>query len=78
LARNDWIAASILTFEGEIAVVWFEGSHLEDQADRKSRLGSAADQPHRIKYRQLNKKSKKQKGRGSKKFDPLPPRGLMA
>jgi len=51
----DRIATHILAFEGESTVVWFEGSYSEYEADRKSRLGAAADQPHRIKYRQLTR-----------------------
>ena len=51
----DRIATHILAFEGESRVVWFEGNYSEYEADRKARLGSAADQPHRIKYRQLTR-----------------------
>ena len=51
----DRIATHILAFEGESKVVWFEGNYSEYEADRKARLGSAADQPHRIKYRQLTR-----------------------
>ncbi|HVP79951.1 MAG TPA: energy-dependent translational throttle protein EttA [Thermodesulfobacteriota bacterium] len=51
----DRIATHILAFEGESTVVWFEGSYSEYEVDRKSRLGAAADQPHRIKYRQLTR-----------------------
>ncbi len=51
----DRIATHILAFEGESRVVWFEGNYSEYEADRKSRLGSAADQPHRIKCRQLTR-----------------------
>jgi ATP-binding cassette ChvD family protein len=51
----DRIATHILAFEGESRVVWFEGNYSEYEADRKSRLGAAADQPHRIKYRQLTR-----------------------
>ncbi|MEA1675797.1 energy-dependent translational throttle protein EttA [Nitrospirillum sp. BR 11163] len=49
----DRIATHILAFEGESQVVWFEGNYQDYEADRKRRLGSAADQPHRIKYRPL-------------------------
>ncbi len=52
----DRIATHILAFEGESNVVWFEGSYSEYELDRKSRLGAAADQPHRIKYRQLTRR----------------------
>jgi sulfate-transporting ATPase len=51
----DRIATHILAFEGESRVVWFEGNYSEYEADRRARLGSAADQPHRIKYRQLTR-----------------------
>ncbi|MBI1746699.1 MAG: energy-dependent translational throttle protein EttA [Acidobacteria bacterium] len=51
----DRIATHILAFEGESKVVWFEGNYSDYEADRKARLGVAADQPHRIKYRQLNR-----------------------
>ena len=51
----DRIATHILAFEGESQVVWFEGNYSDYEADRKKRMGSAADQPHRIKYRQLTR-----------------------
>ncbi|MBN1276700.1 MAG: ATP-binding cassette domain-containing protein, partial [Deltaproteobacteria bacterium] len=51
----DRIATHILAFEGDSRVVWFEGNYSEYEADRKKRLGKAADQPHRIKYRQLTR-----------------------
>jgi len=51
----DRIATHILAFEGESNIVWFEGSYSEYEADRKRRLGTAADQPHRIKYRQMTR-----------------------
>ncbi len=51
----DRIATHILAFEGESKVVWFEGNYSDYEADRKKRLGAAADQPHRIKYRQLTR-----------------------
>jgi ATPase subunit of ABC transporter with duplicated ATPase domains len=51
----DRIATHILAFEGDSNVVWFEGNYSEYEADRKARLGSAADQPHRIKYRHLTR-----------------------
>jgi energy-dependent translational throttle protein EttA len=49
----DRIATHILAFEGDSNVVWFEGNYQDYEADRKRRLGAAADQPHRIKYRPL-------------------------
>jgi ATPase subunit of ABC transporter with duplicated ATPase domains len=51
----DRIATHILAFEGNSEVVWYEGNYSEYEKDRKARLGSAADQPHRIKYRQLTR-----------------------
>lgn len=51
----DRIATHILAFEGDSKVVWFDGNYSEYEADKKERLGSAADQPHRIKYRQLTR-----------------------
>lgn len=51
----DRIATHILAFEGDSSVRWFEGNFSEYEADRKKRLGKAADQPHRIKYRQLTR-----------------------
>jgi len=51
----DRIATHILAFEGDSTVVWFEGNYSEYEADRKARLGAAADQPHRIKYRHLTR-----------------------
>ncbi|HEC97328.1 MAG TPA: energy-dependent translational throttle protein EttA [Nitrospirae bacterium] len=51
----DRIATHILAFEGDSKVVWFEGNYSEYEADRKARLGAAADQPHRIKYRHLTR-----------------------
>jgi sulfate-transporting ATPase len=51
----DRIATHILAFEGDSHVEWFEGNYSEYEADRHARLGSAADQPHRIKYRQLTR-----------------------
>jgi ATPase subunit of ABC transporter with duplicated ATPase domains len=51
----DRIATHILAFEGDSRAVWFEGNYSEYEADRKKRLGAAAEQPHRIKYRQLTR-----------------------
>ena len=51
----DRIATHMLAFEGESEVVWFEGNYQDYEADRHRRLGSAADQPHRIKYRKLTR-----------------------
>ena len=51
----DRIATHILAFEGDSKVVWFDGNYSEYEADRKNRLGAAAERPHRIKYRQLTR-----------------------
>jgi ATP-binding cassette ChvD family protein len=51
----DRVATHILAFEGESRVVWFEGNYSDYESDRRSRLGAAADQPHRIKYRHLTR-----------------------
>jgi len=51
----DRIATHILAFEGDSQVVWYEGNYSDYEKDRKTRLGSAADQPHRIKYRSLTR-----------------------
>jgi sulfate-transporting ATPase len=49
----DRIATHILAFEGDSQVVWFEGNYQDYEADRRRRLGAAADQPHRIRYKKL-------------------------
>jgi len=51
----DRIATHILAFEGNSTVMWFEGNYSDYAADRKKRLGKAAEQPHRIKYRHLTR-----------------------
>ena len=50
----DRIATHILAFEGDSEVVWFEGNYEDYEADRHARLGTEADQPHRIKYRRID------------------------
>ena len=49
----DRIATHILAFEGNSEVVWFAGNYADYEQDRKRRLGSDADNPHRIKYKRL-------------------------
>jgi energy-dependent translational throttle protein EttA len=49
----DRIATHILAFEGDSHVEWFEGNYQDYEADRHKRLGTDADQPHRIKYKPL-------------------------
>ena len=51
----DRIATHILAFEGDSRVVWFEGNFSDYEEDKRARLGDAAAQPHRIKYRQLTR-----------------------
>ena len=51
----DRIATHILAFEGDSRVVFFQGNWSEYDADRRKRLGTEADRPHRIKYRQLTR-----------------------
>lgn len=51
----DRIATHILAFEGDSQVVWFDGNYSEYEKDMKKRHGIKADQPHRIKYRQLTR-----------------------
>ena len=50
----DRIATHILAFEGYARVVWFTGNYSEYEQDRKRRLGSDAERPHRIKYKRLS------------------------
>jgi sulfate-transporting ATPase len=49
----DRVATHILAFEGNSQVVWFEGNYADYEADRRRRLGTEADQPHRIRYKPL-------------------------
>jgi ATP-binding cassette ChvD family protein len=51
----DRIATHILAFEGDSKVTWFDGNYSDYEADRKARMGDAAERPHRIKYRQLTR-----------------------
>jgi ATPase subunit of ABC transporter with duplicated ATPase domains len=51
----DKLATHIMAFEGDSQVVFYAGNYSDYEADRKKRLGIAADQPHRIKYRKLTK-----------------------
>ena len=49
----DRIATHVLAFEGDSQVRWFEGNFTEYEEWRHKQLGTAADQPHRIKYKRL-------------------------
>ena len=51
----DRVATHILAFEGNSEVVWFEGNYSDYEQDYKRRKGTDADQPHRIRYRQLTR-----------------------
>ncbi|WND01898.1 energy-dependent translational throttle protein EttA [Temperatibacter marinus] len=51
----DRLATHILAFEGDSHVEWFEGNYEDYEKDRKRRLGDAAAQPHRIKYRKFER-----------------------
>lgn len=51
----DRVATHILAFEGNSQASWFEGNYSEYEANRKKRLGKAAERPHQIKYRKLTK-----------------------
>jgi ATPase subunit of ABC transporter with duplicated ATPase domains len=51
----DRVATHILAFEGDSKVFWMEGNYSDYEANRHQRLGSAADLPKRIKYRQLTR-----------------------
>ena len=51
----DRVATHILAFEGDSQTVWFEGNYADYEADRRRRLGAAAEQPHRIRYKPLTR-----------------------
>jgi energy-dependent translational throttle protein EttA len=51
----DRIVTHLLAFEGESKAIWFDGNYTEYEADKRARLGEAASQPHRIKYRHLTR-----------------------
>ena len=51
----DRVATHVLAFEGDSEVRWWEGNFSDYEADRHKRLGTAADQPHRIKYKPLTR-----------------------
>ena len=53
----DRIATHILAFEGNSHVEWFEGNYQDYEADFKRRMGMEADQPHRLKYKPLVRKT---------------------
>jgi ATPase subunit of ABC transporter with duplicated ATPase domains len=49
----DRVATHILAFEGDSVVTFFNGNYTEYEEDRLRRLGDAAKQPHRIRYKKL-------------------------
>ncbi|GAC1395709.1 MAG: energy-dependent translational throttle protein EttA [Thermoanaerobaculia bacterium] len=51
----DRVATHILAFEGDSRVYWFDGNYSEYEEDKRKRLGTEADQPHRIRYRQMTR-----------------------
>ncbi len=51
----DRIATHMLAFEGDSQAEWFEGNYQDYEADRKKRLGAAAEQPHRLRYKPLTR-----------------------
>jgi ATPase subunit of ABC transporter with duplicated ATPase domains len=51
----DRVATHILAFEGDSKVFWFDGNFSEYEEDKRKRLGAEADQPHRIRYRELTR-----------------------
>jgi energy-dependent translational throttle protein EttA len=51
----DRIATHIIAYEGNSQVVYFEGNYQDYEADRKRRLGSEAEQPHRLRYKPLKR-----------------------
>ena len=51
----DRVATHILAFEGDSRVFWFDGNYSEYEEDKRKRLGVEADQPHRIRYRQMTR-----------------------
>ena len=51
----DRIATHILAFEGDSHVEWFEGNFADYDEDKKRRLGDAAVEPHRIKFKRFER-----------------------
>ncbi len=50
----DRVCTHLLAFEGDSSVVFIEGNYTDYEADRKRRLGDAADRPSKVKYRRLH------------------------
>ena len=51
----DRISTHVLAFEGDAVVRWFEGNFSDYEAERHKRLGTDADQPHRLKYKPITR-----------------------
>ena len=51
----DRVATHILAFEGDSQVFWYPGNYSDYDADRRKRLGAAAERPHRVTYRKLRR-----------------------
>jgi ATP-binding cassette ChvD family protein len=51
----DRIATHILAFEGDSHVEWFEGNFADYEEDKRRRLGDAAVEPHRIKFKRFER-----------------------
>jgi sulfate-transporting ATPase len=51
----DRVATHMLAFEGDSHAEWFEGNYQDYEAARKKRLGAAAEQPHRLRYKPLTR-----------------------
>jgi ATPase subunit of ABC transporter with duplicated ATPase domains len=51
----DRVSTHLLAFEGNSTVRWFDGNFSDYEKDRHNRLGIEADQPHRIKYRNIKR-----------------------
>jgi ATPase subunit of ABC transporter with duplicated ATPase domains len=51
----DRIATHVLAFEGDAVVRWFEGNFSDYEAERHKRLGTDADQPHRMRYKPITR-----------------------
>ena len=59
ISHDRWflnrVATHMLAFEGDSKVAWFEGNYEDYEADRRKRLGAAADTPHRLRYKPLTR-----------------------
>jgi ATP-binding cassette ChvD family protein len=51
----DRLATHILAFEGDSHVEWFEGNFADYEEDKKRRLGEAAVEPHRVKFKKFER-----------------------